>query len=186
MCSASRKCNRSAGFTLIEVLVALAIATIMAIALTRFVVGTRANASKVGEALEMTALGETLLGRVAVGHVWSPGRTDGRSGQYSWRVEVTPIGMQAVARVRAKKEEEGRDTDAGENSGGGKNGQKMRSTFQLEPSELTQRRATASDVASEPMKKHALYRVALTIIAASGRSYATQTVRIGNAAGDEE
>lgn len=187
MSSPSRKHSRSAGFTLIEVLVALAIAVIMVIALTRFVIGTRSNSAKVGEALEMTALSETLLGRVPAGQMWSPGRTDGRNGQYVWRIDVTPIAMQAVARVRAKKEEEEKQ-DAGKNGaagngGQGNSGQKMLSTFQLEPSELAQR--PAAQAATEPAKKLAIYRVAVTIVAASGRRYAMETIRIGNVANDQ-
>ena len=176
MSSKSRKRDRSAGFTLIEVLVALTIAAIMAIAITRFVAGTRWNASRIGEALEMTALSETLLGRVPVGQSWSPGRTDGRAGEYAWRVEVTPIGMQAIARIRAKKEEK---PDAEKAGDAGKN-RKMLSTFELERSGLADPRKKAPGVVEESMRKMALYRVAVTILAPSGRRYAMETIRTGD------
>ena len=168
MWSMFRKHSRSAGFSLAEVLVALAIASVMAMVLTRFMIGTRLNAGKVGEAMEMTTLSENLLARVPLGQNWTPGRTDGRSGNYTWRIDVTPVAARSVIRIKAKKDVK---KDAGKTD---KN--KMLSSFQLEPSNLAQQKAPS---APQQVDKRAIYRVAIVVFSPSGRKYATDTIRIG-------
>jgi prepilin-type N-terminal cleavage/methylation domain-containing protein len=170
-----RKHSRSAGFSLAEVLVALAIASVMAMVLTRFLIGTRSNAGKVGEALEMTTLSENLLARVPLGQSWTPGRTDGRSGIYTWRIDVAPIASRAVTRIKAKKEAK---------KGGGSDGKgQMLSTFTLDPSNLASQKTPPSH---QQVDKRAIYRVAIVVFSPSGRRYATDTIRIGQPAAEEQ
>jgi hypothetical protein len=72
------------------VLVAVAIAAMLAAMLVRFVAGTRLNASRIGEALQMEAIAETLLARVFSEPGFAPGRTDGQTAPFLWRIEVKP------------------------------------------------------------------------------------------------
>ena len=90
MSSRCQRASRSAGFTLVEVLVAVAIAAMLAAMLVRFVAGTRLIASRIGEALQMEAIAETLLARVFSEPGLQPGRTDGQAAPFLWRIEVKP------------------------------------------------------------------------------------------------
>jgi prepilin-type N-terminal cleavage/methylation domain-containing protein len=88
--------NHSAGFSLVEALVALAIAAILAVALTRFVAGTRANAALVDEMLEMAAMADTLLTDLPGEKPIRAGRIEGRSGTLAWRINVTPVAFRTL------------------------------------------------------------------------------------------
>src|SRR5215475_14285103 len=99
--------NRRAGFSLAEVLVALAIAAFLAAVLTRFVSSTRMNAFKVREQMAMEILSDSLLERVAAREPQA-GRADGRSGDFRWRLEISsiPVYVRAIA-VSEKKPAQG-------------------------------------------------------------------------------
>ena len=97
-----RRRDEQAGFSLIEALVALAIAAFLAAVLTRFMSGTRANAYLVREEVAMDVLSDGLLERV-VARDLQPGRTDGRSGSLRWHVDVAPIAFYARAHSIAEK-----------------------------------------------------------------------------------
>jgi prepilin-type N-terminal cleavage/methylation domain-containing protein len=92
--------NRLAGFSLAESLVALAIAALLAAALTRFVSNTRMNAGKVDELIEMMALGDSLLEHVSQK---TPETSDGRAGRFTWHIDVVPMAISAVSRKLAPK-----------------------------------------------------------------------------------
>ena len=94
--------SRTAGFSLAEALVALAIAAFLVAALTRFVSGTRANALQIRESLAMDMLGESLLERVGLQQL-RPGRINGRSGALFWHIDVAPIVFYAHATSMGEK-----------------------------------------------------------------------------------
>jgi type II secretory pathway pseudopilin PulG len=183
MSSICPKPSRSAGFSLGEVLVALAIAAMMTAMLTRFYAGTRANAAKVGEILEVTTLGETLLTRVASSQNLKAGRTDGRTGVFAWRIDVTPVAFAAVARRVNEK----RKPATAEDDKDGKNKSGMLSTMSLSTMSASTSfgAASAPAPAATPKVEWVSYRVAVSIVAPSGRRHAVDTIRIGPAQAGE-
>jgi prepilin-type N-terminal cleavage/methylation domain-containing protein len=87
------------GFSLAEVLVALAVAAMMAAILTPFVAGTRFNAAQVRERLELWTIAQSMLD--GLGETLSPGTSSGQNGAYRWRREIAPITAEAVAQTEA-------------------------------------------------------------------------------------
>jgi prepilin-type N-terminal cleavage/methylation domain-containing protein len=83
-----------AGFSLAEVLVALAVAAMLVATLTKFVIGTRNYAVRVREAVEMSALSESLLANIQPERL-SPGTSGGRKGPFTWHIHVTAISYTA-------------------------------------------------------------------------------------------
>jgi type II secretory pathway pseudopilin PulG len=92
----------TAGFSLVEALVALAIAAFLVAVLTRFVSNIRANALQIREHLALNMLGEGLLERLGVTQL-QPGRTNGRSGALFWHIDVSPIVFYAHATSMGEK-----------------------------------------------------------------------------------
>src|ERR1700728_2121926 len=92
----------TAGFSLAEALVALAIAAFLVAALTRFVSTTRANALQIREGVAIDMLGESLLERLGVTQV-QPGGTNGRTGALFWHIDVAPIVFYAHATSISEK-----------------------------------------------------------------------------------
>jgi len=160
MSSAIRRYSRVAGFSLAEVLIALAIAAMMAAILTRFVAGTRANAAKVAELTEMAILGETLLARTASSQSLKAGRTDGRSGAFVWRIDIAPVAF--AARALRVSEKSVAASDAEGQPGGPPN--------------------SGGNAAPEPKRaggNWVSYHVTVVIEAPSGQSHAVDTIRLG-------
>jgi prepilin-type N-terminal cleavage/methylation domain-containing protein len=141
--------GRTSGFSLAEVLVALAVAAMMAAVLTRYVGGTRANAAQVRERLELWTLSQSMLDGLS--NTLSPGTSSGRSGAYRWHREVAPIAFDAVVRMEAPSAPGALDNN-------------LRS--------LRGRRTAA------PSTAWVVYRVSVRIEAPSGRQYAADTIRI--------
>jgi prepilin-type N-terminal cleavage/methylation domain-containing protein len=157
MSSMARRYSGTAGFSLVEVLVALAIAALMTAMLTRFVAGTRVNAAKVTEVIEMAALGETLMARTASSQKLAPGRTQGRQDVFAWRIDIAPVSFEATAtRVREKE-----SAPAGAEQAGSV-------AMPAEPQSI-----------ARPAGNWAPYRVAIFIQSSSGQSYAIDTIRLG-------
>jgi type II secretory pathway pseudopilin PulG len=160
MWSMRQERNGTAGFSLTEALVALAIAAFLAAVLTRFVSATRVNALKVREAVAMDILSDSLLERL-VARELQPGRTDGRSGALGWHIDVVPIAF--YARARAVSEKKKPNTAAGTQPGGPG----------LAPA-LNQNAVAKS----QPAVTWVPYRVTAVIRASSGPSHAIDTFRI--------
>ena len=91
--------GRTCGFSLPEVLVALAVAAMMAAVLTRHVAGTRLSAAQVGERVEVWTISQSMLDGLPT--TLSPGASSGQIGAYRWHREIAPIASDAVARVEA-------------------------------------------------------------------------------------
>jgi prepilin-type N-terminal cleavage/methylation domain-containing protein len=89
-----RVSRSKAGFSLAEVLVALAVAAMLVATLTKFVIGTRNHAMRVREAVEMSALSESLLANIQPERL-SPGTSGGRRGPFTWHIYVTAISYTA-------------------------------------------------------------------------------------------
>lgn len=170
MSSRFRKRNRSAGFSLGEVLVALAIAAMMAAMLTRFVGGTRLNAARIGEALEMSTLGETLLARVGSGTSLGSGRTDGRSGDFRWRIEIEPLPFSAVA--RRVNEKSSSASEKGDADG-------ARTKFAASSMKLDVAEKSGPKSVVAPHSNWITYRIVVAVEGPTGRKHVADTVRIG-------
>jgi len=137
------------GFTLAEVLVALAVAAMMAATLTRYVAGTRFNAAQVRERLELSTISQSMLD--GLGETLSPGTSSGQNGAYRWRMEIGAITPDAITKTEAP-------------SGQGALEDILRA--------VGSQRTAASSTA------WVLYRVKVQIEAPSGRHYAADTIRI--------
>ena len=164
MSSTSRKHSRTSGFSLVEALVALAIAALLAVALTRFYGNTRANAARIGEVLQMTTLSETLISRLSSTQNIKAGLTAGRSGIFGWRILITPVGYTAVAREISEPIQTAPDQTTG-----------LKMMSQPAPAGAPQPTTPIPKVEWIP------YRVAVIVEAPSGRKHATDTIRIGPA-----
>jgi prepilin-type N-terminal cleavage/methylation domain-containing protein len=167
MSSSSRTHSATAGFSLAEVLVALAIAAMVMAMLVRFVGSTRVNAARVGEALETTMMAETLLARVVSGQDLQRGRTDGRTGGFLWHIEVQPIAFTAVA-LRVHE----RGSVAPQDSGAEKASTGFAGRSSKVPAESSGREAG-------PTINWVPYRVVVAVETPSGRKHVADTVRFG-------
>jgi prepilin-type N-terminal cleavage/methylation domain-containing protein len=141
--------GRTCGFSLAEVLVALAVATMMAAVLTRYVAGIRFNAAQVRERVELWTISQSMLDGLS--KTLSPGTSSGQIGAYRWHREIAPITSDAEVRTEAPGAE-GALEDHLRSLGG---------------------RRTAA-----PSTSWVLYRVKVQIEAPSGRQYAADTIRI--------
>jgi type II secretory pathway pseudopilin PulG len=157
------RADRSGGFSLAEALVAIAIAAVLAAVLTRFVSTTRLNALNVREVVAMDILSNSLIEHSPAQNR-QPGRTDGRTGNFWWRMEVAPVSFFARARFVKQKEK----TPANPGQGGALG--------------LT---LTPDATQNEPQPVRAVtwvpYRVTAIVTAPSGRKYEVDTIRIGRA-----
>jgi prepilin-type N-terminal cleavage/methylation domain-containing protein len=87
------------GFSLAEVLVALAVAAMMAAVLTRYVAGTNYSAAQVRERLEFWTISQSMLDGLT--KTLSPGTSSGQIGAYRWSREIAPVASDAIARTEA-------------------------------------------------------------------------------------
>ena len=181
MSSVLPKPGRSAGFSLAEALVALALAAILAAVLTRFVSTTRLNAFKIREQVAIDVLSDSLVERVAA-HQWQAGRSDGRSGRLVWRVDVTPTAFYAHARsIKPKKKKSNESANGGTalglaaiSDGSDDETKEDETKFAAKGGPAT----TAPAVAWIP------YRVTTVVSAPSGRSHVVNTIRFGPEQGE--
>jgi len=81
------------GFSLAEVLVALAVATMMAAVLTRYVAGIRFNAAQVRERVELWTISQSMLDGLS--KTLSPGTSSGQIGAYRWHREIAEARTEA-------------------------------------------------------------------------------------------
>jgi len=141
--------GRTCGFSLAEVLVALAVAAMMAAVLTRYVAGTRFNAAQVRERVELWTIAQSMLDGLS--KTISPGTSEGQIGAYRWHREIAPIASDAAARTEAPSAQGGLEDHLGSPVG----------------------RRTAA-----PSTAWVLYRIKVQIEAPSGRQYEADTIRI--------
>jgi prepilin-type N-terminal cleavage/methylation domain-containing protein len=163
MWSARPKHNASAGFSLIEALVALVIAALLAAVLTRFVSNTRMTALKIREQVTMDILGDSLIEHLGAPDL-QPGRTDGRIGALRWRLDVSPIPVYARAISVSVKKPSQSETP-----------QSKSTPFSPISNEVSKQPAAAPP---KPAINWAVYRLAAAVSAPSGRSHAIETLKI--------
>jgi prepilin-type N-terminal cleavage/methylation domain-containing protein len=92
------KCD---GFSLVEVLIALAIAAMLAVVLTRFSMNTRMSASRVRELVTMMSLSNYLLEQTSL---TDPATGEGRTAGFVWHMRKDRIASVAVAQKLSPKE----------------------------------------------------------------------------------
>ena len=152
------RASRSAGFSLAEALVALAIAVLLTAVLTRLVSNTRMNAGKIRELLEMMTLSDSLLEQVSQR---LPETSNGRAGHFAWQIGAIPMAITAVARkVNAKI------------------------PTSDQPSTKTAGLTSAPEFATNPTTpddtpKWIPFHVTIVVESMSGRKYVTDTIGIG-------
>jgi hypothetical protein len=167
--SSRKGCNRTAGFSLAEALVALAIAALLVAVLTRFVSGTRANAMKIHDEIALEFASNSLLEHF-VAPATVPARMDGRSGSFAWRVDVAPIAFSISPEVVSKEKPAG-DQPKGLGSAAASN--------DLTPYDVGYGLASQTNQANaKPKLVWTPYHVTAVVNASSGRNYAIDTIRI--------
>jgi prepilin-type N-terminal cleavage/methylation domain-containing protein len=162
MLSTPQKHSAAAGFSLVEVLVALAIATLLSAVLTRLVSGTRINALKVREQVAIDILSDDLLEQVGAREL-ELGRTDGRIGGLQWQLEISPVPVYARAISISEKKSNPSDI------------RQSNATPLSALSNTNQQPATSQP---NPPITWKVYRLAGAISAPSGRSHAIETIKI--------
>ena len=183
-----RRREAQAGFSLIEALVALAIAAFLAAMLTRFMSGTRATAYLVREEVAMDVLSDGLLERV-VARDLQPGRTDGRTGSLRWHIDIAPIAFYAQARSIAEKKprtaQTGLPGQAGQTSPLGQAAVPGQAGFGGPAGQLGQTPGLSSSdkegqtaAQARPAARWNAYHVTAFINSPSGRSRSIDTLRI--------
>ena len=88
--------HSEAGFALIEVLVAVAVASVLMAVLIRSFVSTWAGVNIVRDEAEGTLLARSILDELLLRGTLAAGSQDGTMGRYAWNVTTT---MQTVATV---------------------------------------------------------------------------------------
>jgi hypothetical protein len=178
-----RRRKGTAGFSLTEALVALAIAAFLGAVLTRFVTGTRLNASKVREEVAMDILSDSLPERLVVQDL-KPGRIDGRSGALRWHIDVAPVAYYATALSVSKNKPPGAGigeggapglTPASSQAGALGSTPASGQAGALDSTSASQQDAVTK---SQPAITWSPYHVTAVIDAPSGRSHAIDTIRI--------
>lgn len=96
------KGRRSAGFVLLEVLVAVAIAGVLMAVLLRAFSNTWSGIAVVREEAEGTLMARSILDEVLMRNTLSPGSQEGTLGRYAWTIATT---LQTVSTVVAANEE---------------------------------------------------------------------------------
>ena len=98
--------DREAGFALIEVLVAVAVASVLMAVLIRSFVSTWAGVNIVRDEAEGTLLARSILDELLLRGGLAAGSQDGTMGRYAWNVTTT---MQTLATVPAAQPRSGEE-----------------------------------------------------------------------------
>lgn len=88
-----RRPSSRAGFTLIEVLVAVTVAVILGGALVRFFGGVRMQAARAEDTLSAWTVARAVIEQATASPSLTGAATVGAVGAYGWRLEVIPIGL---------------------------------------------------------------------------------------------
>jgi general secretion pathway protein I len=87
----SRTGRSEAGFTLIEVLVAIAVLAVVLSAIGTLVASTVRGVRSVDRRLPLLETAQSLMASLPERGALQPGTQTGGSGNYRWRIDVTPI-----------------------------------------------------------------------------------------------
>jgi type II secretory pathway pseudopilin PulG len=158
--------RRSAGFSLAEALVALAIAVLLTAVLTRVVSNTRMSAAKIRELVEMMTLSDKLLEQVSQ---QLPETTNGHTGHFAWHIGVTPTTMTAIAR-KVNPKIPSNDQPGTKTAG-------LTSAPEFAGTSIAAGQAATPK--SDDGPKWIPFHVTILVESSSGRKYVTDTVSIG-------
>jgi prepilin-type N-terminal cleavage/methylation domain-containing protein len=159
---ADSRIDRSSGFSLAEVLVALAIAAMLAVVLTRFASNTRLIAGRIRELVEMMSLSNYLLEKSSMR---KPVPDQGRTAGFAWRISVDPISYTAVARRVSEEESPKQNTTS--------------------PTFGKDNPRAQPPAASKDTKNWIPFRMTIVVEAPSGRQYTADTIGLGPPPKDE-
>ncbi len=106
--------RRDAGFALVEVLVAVAVASILMAVLIRSFVSTWAGVNVVRDEAEGTLLARSILDELLLRGALGPGSQDGTMGRYAWNVTTTMQTLTTVAATQPRRAEQGSQADQGD------------------------------------------------------------------------
>ncbi len=96
-----------AGFALIEVLVAVAVASILMTVLIRSFVSTWSGINIVRDEAEGTLLARSILDELLLRGMLAAGSQDGTMGRYAWNVTTTMQTLTTVAATQPRSAEQG-------------------------------------------------------------------------------
>lgn len=172
MWSGRKKHSRRAGFTLIEVLVAVVVAIVLGGALARFFGGVRVEAQRSEDRLGAWTVARAVLADVPSGEGLAPGSASGTAGAYSWRRVVTSAGDFGIAGLAAAAPD-------GISLDGPLSASTASGTTDDGASAASGSDETAAD---EPTVQWLPYRVLVEVTGARGGSARLETVRLGRIA----
>ena len=86
-----RSCSDVAGFTLIEVLVALAIVAAVLSSIGAVIATSVKGTRSIDQRLALTGAAETLLAELPARNLLKPGRQSGQLEGHRWRIDVSPM-----------------------------------------------------------------------------------------------
>jgi general secretion pathway protein I len=86
-----RSCSDAAGFTLIEVLVALAIVAAVLSSIGAVIATSVKGTRSIDQRLALTGAAETLLAELPARNLLKPGRQSGELAGHRWRIDVSPM-----------------------------------------------------------------------------------------------
>ena len=96
-----------AGFALVEVLVAVGVASILMAVLIRSFVSTWAGVNVVRDEAEGTLLARSILDELLLRGAMAPGSQDGTMGRYAWNVTTTMQTLTTVPAAQPRRAEQG-------------------------------------------------------------------------------
>jgi len=91
-----RICSDVAGFTLIEVLVALAIVAAALSSIGAVIATSVKGTRSIDQRLALTGAAETLLAELTARHLLKAGRQSGELAGHRWRLDVSPMNTSAA------------------------------------------------------------------------------------------
>ncbi len=171
MLSICRRAKGTAGFSLVEVLVAVAIAAALSTVLVRFIGNARTNAASIEDRLNMAILSGNLLEELPIQKIRA-GRIDGHTGRFLWRIDIVPVGFGVRALKMSTANKPKKKDDQAANPLG------ISAPIAAAPSPA----ATKANFEA----KWVPFRVAVYVQSAAGRSYRIETIKIGREGPNEE
>ena len=102
-----------AGFALVEVLVAVGVASILMAVLIRSFVSTWAGVNVVRDEAEGTLLARSILDELLLRGAMAPGSQDGTMGRYAWNVTTTMQTLTTAAATQPRRAEQGGEANRG-------------------------------------------------------------------------
>ncbi len=103
-----RRSRRNAGFVLIEVLVAVGVASALMAVLLRSFVTTWSGVNVVREEAECTMLARSMLDEALLRNTLSPGSQEGTMARYAWNVTTTVQTVTTVAATQPQQQGQNR------------------------------------------------------------------------------